>query len=49
MARNINQELQVFEVDNLNGTCLKMEAKVCDYSVSPGPAPYHFLCYMQGS
>jgi len=32
MARIINQELQVFEVEKLNATCLKMDAKVADYS-----------------
>ena len=49
MARCINQEVQVFEVDKINETCVKIDLKVADYSVSPGPAPYHFLTYVQGT
>ena len=49
LARNLNQELQVYETDKMESIANKMQdVKVADFSLSPGHAPYFFLCYIQG-
>jgi len=50
LARNLNLELQVYETDKMEGISYKsQETKINDFSISPGTAPYHFLCYTPGS
>ena len=49
LARNLNLELQVYETDKLESMAQKMtDIKVADFSISPAPASYYFLCYVQG-
>ena len=49
LARNLNLELQVYETDKMEGISYKsQETKINDFSISPGTAPYHFLCYTPG-
>lgn len=49
LARNLNLELQVYETDKLESISQKMaDTKVADFSISPGPAPYYFLCFVPG-
>ncbi|XP_046444470.1 eukaryotic translation initiation factor 2A-like isoform X2 [Daphnia pulex] len=51
LSRNLNLELQVYEVDKMDSISQRSDAslKISDYSTSPGYSPYFFLCYIQGS
>lgn len=50
LARNLNLELQVYETDKLDSISQKVpDTKISDFSISPGVAPYHFLCYIPGA
>jgi hypothetical protein len=50
LSRNLNLELQVYEVDKMDSISQRSDAslKISDYSTSPGYSPYFFLCYIQG-
>lgn len=49
MARNLNNELQIYEVDKFDSISVKVtDQKVSDFSISPGQSPYYFLCYIRG-
>ncbi|KZS13027.1 Eukaryotic translation initiation factor 2A [Daphnia magna] len=51
LARNLNLELQVYEVDKMDSINQRSEStmKIADFSMSPLCAPYFFLCYIQGA
>ncbi|KAK4021785.1 eukaryotic translation initiation factor 2A [Daphnia magna] len=51
LARNLNLELQVYEVDKMDSISQRSEStmKIADFSMSPLCAPYFFLCYIQGA
>ena len=49
LARNLNMELQIYEVEKMDSIAIKVtDLKVSDFSISPGHSPHHFLCYVQG-